>query len=254
MKTKRFLMSVVTSGLAATGVWMATRKGGEPSAGLLDSMQAPVSMSQTGRTAQQSTASSEISGPDIKAPAPHEPTGGESAAHRKPDTAVGVNPVSSREAVEAMSRMPRSAASGDEDTIDPSQQTSKSDQQPVPLPPPGLRLAEDVRLPAAAMPNDMKLTPVAEKVLKNIVDDYYRDLAAGLAPVMEAVSNGGQVEGTPVETGEQGEKTVVVTNGEVAEYARKRADARFRAIFGYAAYNRITMQSAIESRLPASGR
>lgn len=104
------------------------------------------------------------------------------------------------------------------------------------------------------MPNDMKLTPVAEKVLKNIVDDYYRDLAAGLAPVMEAVSDGGQVDGTPVETGEQGEKTVVVTNGEVAEYARKRADARFRAIFGYAAYNRITMQSAIESRLPSSGR
>ncbi|MCU0779955.1 MAG: hypothetical protein MUF04_02505 [Akkermansiaceae bacterium] len=179
----------------------------------------------------------------------------EVAATRKPGAVVGVNPVSFSEAVETKNRMQRRTASRDEDTSNPGQETSKSAHQPVLMPPPaGLRLAEDVRLPAAAMPIDMKLTPVAEMALKEIVDDYYRDLAVGIAPVLAAVSNGEQVDGTPIETGEQGEKTVVVTNGEVAEYARKRADARFRAIFGYAAYNRITMQSALESRLPASGR
>ena len=253
MKPRRFLTSALAAGLVAAGFWMATRGGRESSAERLDKMQAGVSMSGTGGAAPRSLGSLEISGSNRQMPVTHEPTGGESPANRKPDAVFGINPGSSREAVEARSWMSRPAASSGEDT-DPSRHT-RSDHQAVLLPPPpGLRLAENVRLPAAAMPVEMKLTPVAEKVLKNILDDYYRDLAAGLAPVMEAVSNGGQVEGSPVETGEQGEKTVVVTNGEVAEYARKRADARFRAIFGYAAYNRITMQSALESRLPASGR
>jgi hypothetical protein len=128
--------------------------------------------------------------------------------------------------------------------------------EPAAEPPAGLRLAPDVRLPAAALPVDFKMSPVAEKALKNIVDDYYRDLAAALAPELEAAThgqdNGG--DGGLIETGGNGEKTVVVTNGKIAEYARKRADARFKALFGNAAFNRMTMQSALESRLPAEGR
>jgi hypothetical protein len=127
---------------------------------------------------------------------------------------------------------------------------------PAAAPPAGLRLAPDVRLPAAALPVDFKMSPVAEKALKNIVDDYYRDLAAALAPELETAThgqdNGG--DGGLVETAENGEKTVVVTNGKIAEYARKRADARFKALFGNAAFNRMTIQSALESRLPAYGR
>ena len=120
------------------------------------------------------------------------------------------------------------------------------------LPPAGLRLAPDVRLPAAALPVDFKMTPVAEKALKNIVDDYYRDLAAGMAPALEAATEGrDDPEGTLIETDENGGKTVIVTNGQAADYARKRADARFKALFGNAAYNRMTIQSALESRLSA---
>jgi hypothetical protein len=121
------------------------------------------------------------------------------------------------------------------------------------VPPAGLRLAPDVRLPAAALPVDFKMTPVAEMALGNILDDYYRDLAAGLAPELEAATHGQDHggDGALIETGGNGEKTVVVTNGKVAEHARKRADARFRALFGNAAFNRMTIQSALESRLPA---
>jgi hypothetical protein len=121
--------------------------------------------------------------------------------------------------------------------------------------PPGLRLAPDVRLPAAALPVDFEMTPLAEQALKVIIDDYYRDLAAGLAPHLDAAGNGKQpvdnMDGPVIETGENGEKTVVVPNGAVSEYARNRADARFRALFGNAAFNRMTIQSALESRLPA---
>jgi hypothetical protein len=128
--------------------------------------------------------------------------------------------------------------------------------EPAAAPPAGLRLAPDVRLPAAALPVDFKMSSVAEKALKNIVDDYYRDLAAALAPELEAAThgqdNGG--DGGLIETAENGERTVVVTNGKVAEYARKRADARFKALFGNAAFNQMTIQSALESRLPAGGR
>jgi hypothetical protein len=126
---------------------------------------------------------------------------------------------------------------------------------PATPPPAGLKLAPDVRLPAAALPVDFKMTPVAEQALKNIIDDYYQDLAAALAPELEATTNGQDNggAGTLIETGENGEKTMVVTNGKIAENARKRADARFRALFGNAHFNRMTIQSALESRLPVDG-
>lgn len=130
---------------------------------------------------------------------------------------------------------------------------TRADESGVSTPlPAGLRLAPDVRLPAAALPVDFKMSPVAEKALKNIVDDYYRDLAAAMTPELDAANHGG--DGGVIETGENGEKTVVVTNGKVADDARKRADARFKALFGNAAFNRMTIQSALESRLPADVR
>lgn len=107
----------------------------------------------------------------------------------------------------------------------------------------GVRLADDVRLPAAAMPVDFKMSPVAEKMLKEIVDDYYREVAAAVVP---------SAAGGPGDEASSGDKTVVVSNGPVAESARQRADYRFRALFGNAAYNRMTMNSALEARLPVA--
>ena len=106
--------------------------------------------------------------------------------------------------------------------------------------PVGIRLAHDVRLPAAALPLDFKMSPVAEKMLKEIVDDYYRELAATVASAPE---------GDEIQSGDEG-PTVLVSNGPIVDEARKRADYRFRALFGNAAYNRITMNSVLESRLP----
>lgn len=47
-----------------------------------------------------------------------------------------------------------------------------------------------------------------------------------------------------------GETTIIVENGPAAEKARQRADWRFRAIFGKEAFNRMSMQSNLEARLP----
>jgi hypothetical protein len=116
--------------------------------------------------------------------------------------------------------------------------------------PVGIRLGSDVRLPAAAMPIDFEMSPVAEKVLRTIVEDYYRDLANSVAVDVESVRNGDSNEGIVVETTEDGEKTVIVGNGGIAEEARKRADQRFKSLFGNAAYNRLTMHSALERMLP----
>ncbi len=124
-----------------------------------------------------------------------------------------------------------------------------AEEAPSPL---GVRLAANVRLPAAAMPNDLKLTEISRKALQDIVDDYYRELALGIVPQEEVTdpemkpSQTGQVE-----IADNGDRTMVVTNGPVAEAARKRADQRFRALFGNAAYNRITMNSQMELLMSA---
>lgn len=167
----------------------------------------------------------------------------------------------------------------------------------VPMPPPvGIRLAPDVRLPVAAIPIDYKISPVAEEARKQIVIDYYREVAqaviqadsavqensadpvagdaaavtvgevAAPASLPQAVASGdesaggdepatGAVPGVPagetIEDSADG-PTVVVTNRPEVEAARKRADWRFKALFGSAAYNRMTMNSLLETRLPES--
>lgn len=116
----------------------------------------------------------------------------------------------------------------------------------------GVRLATNVRLPAAAMPNDLKLTEVSRKALQDILDDYYRELALGIVPEEEAVDPEMNPPQTgQIETADNGERTLIVTNGAVADAARKRADQRFRALFGNAAYNRITMHAQMELLMSA---
>lgn len=116
----------------------------------------------------------------------------------------------------------------------------------------GVRLATNVRLPAAAMPNDLKLTEVSRKALQDILDDYYRELALGIVPEEEAADPEMNPPQTGrIETADNGERTLIVTNGPVADAARKRADQRFRALFGNAAYNRITMHAQMELLMSA---
>lgn len=116
----------------------------------------------------------------------------------------------------------------------------------------GVRLATNVRLPAAAMPSDLKLTEVSRKALQDILDDYYRELALGIVPEEEVTDPEMKPSQTGrIETADNGERTLIVTNGPVADAARKRADQRFRALFGNAAYNRITMHAQMELLMSA---
>lgn len=109
-------------------------------------------------------------------------------------------------------------------------------------PPPGVQLAPEVRLPVAALPIDFETNEVTAKMLELIVTDYYSDLAAGVSEDVE------EIQTSRLE--ENGEITILVKNGPIAEAARQRADWRFRAIFGKEAFNRMSMQSNLEARLP----
>ncbi len=125
----------------------------------------------------------------------------------------------------------------------------KPDQSQAPM---GIRLAPDVRLPVAAMPLDFKISPVAKTVLDQIVADYYREIASP-PPSKDQNRNDNPTDSTStdlIEESETGELTRVITNGPAVDEARKRADARFKALFGFQAYNRMTMNTLLEARLP----
>lgn len=111
--------------------------------------------------------------------------------------------------------------------------------------PPGIQLAPEVRLPVAALPVDFVTNEVTKRMLDLIVTDYYRDLAAEVSQDEEETQSKRL-------TGDNGETTILVRNGPAAESARKRADWRFRTIFGKHAYNRLSMHSNLEARLPVS--
>ena len=127
--------------------------------------------------------------------------------------------------------------------------------------PVGIRLAPDVRLPAAALPNDLILNSITQEALQHIIDEFYQAVAAtvptpgsgeGSTPVgnaENAPADSTQPAGTPM-LEENGEQTVVINNSPAVDVARMHADLRFKALFGHAAYNRMTMNALLESRLP----
>lgn len=121
---------------------------------------------------------------------------------------------------------------------------------PAQQPPVGLRLAPDVRLPVAAMPHDLKISPIAQQALDQIVVDYYQDLAAGLKH--RSSGETAAAEEPPLEKSASGELTQIITPGPATDAARERADYRFRALFGSAAYNRMTMRAVMESKMPVT--
>lgn len=100
-------------------------------------------------------------------------------------------------------------------------------------------------MPVAALPVDFVTNEVTKRMLDLIVTDYYRDLAAEVSQDEEETQSKRL-------TGDNGETTILVRNGPAAESARKRADWRFRTIFGKHAYNRLSMHSNLEARLPVS--
>ena len=123
----------------------------------------------------------------------------------------------------------------------PTQPVADRENKPAPAPV-GIRLAPDVRLPVAALPNDLNLNPIRQKALQHIIDEYYQTVAAAVPT---------QPNGTAM-IEENGEETVVIHNSPEVDAARKRADLRFKALFGDAAYTRMTMNALLESRLPPS--
>lgn len=114
----------------------------------------------------------------------------------------------------------------------------------------GLRLAPDVRLPLAAMPLDINVSPVAQKAREQIVQDYYQEIASVL--LADQSGNSPASEDGLIEEPETGELTRVVTNSPEVEAARRRADNRFKILFGNKAYNRMTMNTLLEARTPVN--
>jgi hypothetical protein len=199
--------------------------------------------------------------------------GTQSASHAGTASAPSVARSSNRDKAAKSHPAPEPGLADDGDALEP-----ETEEAPVM----GVRLAPDVRLPVAAMPIDFTISPVAEEARQQIVRDYYREVAQAVSNPGEAVNErgagnipadgnepgndgSGQVTDTGVvgipsestgssggeviEDGEEG-PTLIVSNRPEVEAARQRADERFRALFGADAYNRMVMQSLIESRLP----
>ncbi len=107
---------------------------------------------------------------------------------------------------------------------------------------PALRLADNLPLPAAiiAINNAKKdpAHPIEQPVLdamQNIVDTFYQELAASV------------IGGQPTS-----DNTIVIQDGPLVDQARDHADESYRLLFGDEAYNRMTIDAVIESRLPAN--
>lgn len=108
---------------------------------------------------------------------------------------------------------------------------------------PAVRLAHDVPLPAVILtlneeqidPENKTPQPIKD-AMKSIVDKFYTNLA-------ESAAEGDYVSKDP-------DGTLVVGKGPGVERAREEADQIYRALFGEEAYNRMTMNSVLESQLP----
>ncbi len=111
--------------------------------------------------------------------------------------------------------------------------------------PRGIRLASNVQLPAAIMalgsPRTVdpgrSPTPV-EQATRNIESSFYQDLLQASGEPTENIQN------------TEEEATTVIAPGREVEMARAKANEIYRALFGNEAYNRRTMESAIEVHLP----
>lgn len=166
-----------------------------------------------------------------------------------------------------MVRSPNESA--DEDASLPTE--SKPQSAPGSLPT-GVQLADNVKLPAVILainaarkdPQNKLPAPVAA-AMQGIVDTFYRDLAEGAAKSRAdtPVEASGEQVASPAQTGESTgetvaspnidasgieitEDTIVIHPGPTVEQARDQANETFRALFGDAAYNQMTMKAMFE--------
>ena len=117
----------------------------------------------------------------------------------------------------------------------------------------GVRLADNVRLPAVILalsdsardPNHKVPAPVAA-AMQSIVDTFYQDLAASVREGIIAgnPTAGQSADGVAIAPGS--EDTVVIQPGPAVDQARARANETYRTLFGDDAYNRLTMNTALE--------
>lgn len=138
--------------------------------------------------------------------------------------------------------------------------SAAADAPPADIRPIGIQLRQDVRLPAALMNqsgNGILLSDerpvVATEVTvarEQIANSFYRELADhALVP---ATAEDGMIDPQHeiLESNDE-ENTVVIAPGPQVEEVRERADEIYRVLYGDEAYNRYSMGSAVEVRLPA---
>lgn len=117
----------------------------------------------------------------------------------------------------------------------------------------GVRLADNVRLPAVILalsdsardPNHKVPAPVAA-AMQSIVDTFYQDLAASVRDGAIAGKTTAAESADGAATAPGSEDTVVIQPGPAVDQARARANETYRTLFGDEAYNRLTMNTALE--------
>ena len=106
------------------------------------------------------------------------------------------------------------------------------------------RLGSDVRLPAALMHQAMATatTPAIATASQGIIDSFYQEISTHARDGMAE-----EQVNSPQATNDD---TRIVPAGPDADKARGRADETYRALYGNEAYNRHSINSALEVRLP----
>lgn len=106
------------------------------------------------------------------------------------------------------------------------------------------RLGSNVRLPAALIHQAvaMTATPAIAAASQGIIDSFYQEISAHTSdPTAEEQINPPLAEN---------DDTQIIPAGSEVDQARERADETYRALYGNEAYNRHSINSALEVRLP----
>lgn len=175
-------------------------------------------------------------------------TGGSPIVSRASDERA-VNPMSSP-GKNRLTHAPATGGNGapnaqSSENVEPSDDVSNIPPFPNNSPLPAVRLADDVPLPAVILaihteqndPENKRPQPV-KNAMKVIVDTFYQDLA-------KAAAQGEQKSIDP-------DGTHVIGKGPPIDNARTRANDVYRALFGDAAYNQMTMNAVLDAQLPVA--
>jgi hypothetical protein len=114
---------------------------------------------------------------------------------------------------------------------------------PLSQSPVAVQLAENVALPAAVLAladptHNSPLSANDRRIAEEITNAFYQEL-----------SNSAVVTANRTRT-----DTIIITPGPAVDQARRHADERFQALFGDSDYMKSLTESAIEVRIPLSGK